>query len=186
MKLIVGLGNPGLEYQNTRHNVGFKFLDLFIKEKNLGEFKEKFNGLYLKTKYRNQDVIFLKPLSFMNLSGEVVVKFKNYYKIENSDILVIHDDLDIPLGSLKLKSQGSSGGHNGIKNIINYIGEDFKRLKIGISNNKEIDTKDYVLGNFNREEMLVFTQLEPLIMNILDDYFTMSFDRLMAEYNRRI
>ena len=113
MKLIVGLGNPGQEYQNTRHNIGFRYLDLFIKEKKLGNFKEKFNGLYLKTTYNNQDIIFLKPLSYMNLSGEVVKKYKDYYKIDSKDILVIHDDLDIEIGKIKLKENGSGGGHNG-------------------------------------------------------------------------
>ncbi len=185
MKLIVGLGNPGEYYLNTRHNLGFRFLDKFVLENKLGEFKEKFNGMYLKTKVNNQDVIFLKPLSFMNLSGEVVIKFVNYYKINPQDVLVLHDDLDLPLGTYKLRSQGSSGGHNGIKNIILYLGDNFKRLKIGISNNKEMDTKDYVLGHFSKEENEILEKVEPKIMKIIDEYFKVSFNSLMANYNRR-
>lgn len=186
MKLIVGLGNPGLEYENTRHNIGFRYLDLFVKEHNLGQFREKFNGLYLKTNYKNTDVIFLKPLSFMNLSGEVVLKFANYYKITPNDIFIIHDDLDISLGKLKLKENGSGGGHNGIKNIItNLHTENFKRLKIGISKNNNMDTKDYVLGHFSGQEQEVLTKLNPLILTLLDDYFSLMFNDLMAKYNRR-
>ena len=186
MKLIVGLGNPGLEYQNTRHNIGFRYLDLFVNEKNLGNFKEKFNGLYLKTIYENQDIIFLKPLSYMNNSGEVVKKFKDYYKIDVKDILIIHDDLDIELGKIKLKENGSGGGHNGIKNIILNLGnETFKRLKIGISKNKDYDTKDYVLGKFSKEEEIMLDKLNQLIIELLDNYFKLPFTDLMSKYNRR-
>ena len=186
MKLIVGLGNPGQEYQNTRHNIGFRYLDLFIKEKNLGNFKEKFNGLYLKTTYNNQDIIFLKPLSYMNLSGEVVKKYKDYYKVDIKDILVIHDDLDIEIGKIKLKENGSGGGHNGIKNIILNLGaNNFKRLKIGISKNKNYDMKDYVLGKFNQEEEMILDKLNPLIIELLDDYIEKDFSSVMNKYNRR-
>ncbi len=185
MKLIVGLGNPGNEYNNTRHNIGFYYLDLFAKKYNL-TFKEKFNGLYSKTIINNEDVILLKPLTYMNLSGECVIKFVNYFKIDSNDILVIHDDLDIEIGLIKLKQNGSSGGHNGIKNIIlNLETENFKRLKIGISKNNLYDTKDYVLGKFSKEELEIIKSLEPNILNILDDYFKIPFNDLMSRYNRR-
>lgn len=186
MKLIVGLGNPGLEYQNTRHNIGFRYIDLFVNKNNLGKFKEKFNGLYLKVNYNNEDIIFLKPLSYMNMSGEVVKKFQDYYKIDTTNILVIHDDLDIPIGKIKLKENGSGGGHNGIKNIILNIGsENFKRLKIGISKNKDFDTKDYVLGKFTKEEEKILDKLNSLIIDLLDDYLKLPFNDLMSKYNRR-
>ena len=130
MKLIVGLGNPGREYINTRHNIGFYCLDLFAREIN-ATFKDKFNGMYAKVKINNQDVILLKPLTYMNLSGECVREFVNYFKIEPKDILVIHDDLDMEIGRIKLKENTSSGGHNGIKDIISKLAtEDFKRLKL--------------------------------------------------------
>ena len=185
MKLIVGLGNPGLEYQNTRHNIGFYYLDLFTGKLDIN-YKEKFKGLYIKTKINNEDVIFLKPQTYMNLSGESVIKFVNYYKINIEDILVIHDDLDIDLGRIKLKDNGSSGGHNGIKSIIENIqSENFKRLKIGISKNKDYDTKDYVLGKFNKEELEVIKGNETKILDILNDYFKLPFIDLMSKYNRR-
>ena len=185
MKLIVGLGNPGNEYKNTRHNVGFYYLDLFANKYNL-TFKEKYNGLYAKSTINDEDVILLKPLTYMNLSGECVIKFVNYYKIKNEDILVIHDDLDIDIGRIKLKEKGSSGGHNGIKSIIDNLNtEYFKRLKIGISKNKLYDTKDYVLGKFNKEEQGIIENTESCVLNILNDYFKLPFNDLMSKYNRR-
>jgi len=185
MKLIVGLGNVGPEYESTRHNVGFYYLDLMASKLNL-TFKEKFNAYWVKTKIENTDVILVKPLTFMNLSGEAVIKFVNYYKIKSEDILVIHDDLDMELGRIKLKENGSSGGHNGIKNIIlNLNTENFKRLKIGISKNNMIDTKDYVLGKFTKEEQHIIESNEEKVLNILDDYFKLSFNDLMSKYNRR-
>ena len=124
MKLIVGLGNPGKEYENTRHNIGFMVIDNYLKNE---KFKTKFNGMYLKKVINNEEVIFLKPLSYMNLSGEVVKKYVNYFKINLSDLLIISDDLDMPCFKIKLKYKGSSGGHNGLKNIIQNINtEEFK------------------------------------------------------------
>ena len=117
MKLIVGLGNPGKEYENTRHNIGFIFIDNYAKSKNIDINTEKFNGLYTKTTINNEQVILLKPLSYMNLSGEVVKKYVDYFKININDILVINDDLDMDLGRIRLRLSGSSGGHNGLKNI---------------------------------------------------------------------
>ena len=186
MKLIVGLGNPGKDYENTRHNVGFYYLDLFASYLNEFKYKEKFNGLYIKTTYNSEDVILLKPMSYMNLSGEVVVKFVNYFKIKTEDILVIHDDLYIPVGKLKLKENGTSGGHNGIKNIIlNLHTENFKRLKVGISKDSNIETKDYVLGNFNINDKEKLEKLSKVFLSLLADYFKLSFNDLMSKYNRR-
>ncbi len=184
MKLIVGLGNPGKEYENTRHNMGFIFLDYFANKHNINIDKEKFNGLYAKTIINNEDVILLKPLSYMNLSGEVIEKYVNYYKIQIDDILIINDDLDLDFGRIKLKSSGSSGGHNGLKNIILHLNtEKFKRLKVGISNNKLIDTKDYVLGKFNKEELKRIDELKVIINGLLEDFLEMSFEKLMCKYN---
>ena len=186
MKLIVGLGNPGREYENTRHNIGFYYLDLITKSLGITNYQEKFNGNYQKVKILDEDIIFLKPLSYMNLSGEVVSKFANYYKIKPEDILVIHDDLDLPLSRFKLREKGSSGGHNGIKNIILHLGsENFKRLKIGINKDKNIDTKDYVLGHFKKEELEKLNSMNDLILNIFNDYLRLPFNDLMSKYNRR-
>lgn len=186
MKLIVGLGNPGKEYENTRHNIGFCYLDLFANYLNEDKYKEKFNGLYIKTIYNGEDIIILKPMSYMNLSGEVVIKFVNYFKIKPEDIIVIHDDLDMPVGKLKLRENGTSGGHNGIKNIIlNLQTENFKRLKIGISKDNNIEIKDYVLGKFSYEDKEKLKKLEKVILDLLIDYFKLPFNDLMSKYNRR-
>lgn len=186
MKLIVGLGNPGKEYENTRHNIGFYFIDNYVSKYNLGNFKSKDNGLFIKTRLFDTDIIFLKPQSFMNLSGEVVRKYSDFYKIKSEDILIISDDLDLLTGNFKLKSSGSSGGHNGLKNIEQHLGTDkYKRLKIGISNNKNIDTKDYVLGKINSEDSSIFEDMKSIIDNVLDDYFRLPFSDLMNKYNRK-
>ena len=134
MKLIVGLGNKGKEYDNTRHNIGFMALDRILEEYNLVLNKEKFNGLYIDTVINGEKIIFLKPLKYMNLSGEVIKKYIDFFKIEISDILIISDDMDLDIGRYKLRYKGSSGGHNGLKNIEQNIGTNvYKRLKIGIS-----------------------------------------------------
>lgn len=186
MKLIVGLGNPGREYENTRHNIGFMMMDSYVQKKNLGSFREKDRGLYLKTKLFNEDVIFLKPLSYMNLSGEVVKKYVQFYKIDTKDILIISDDLDLDIGNFKLKPSGSSGGHNGLKNIeLHLKTNQYKRLKIGISNRKDLDTKDYVLGSLSKEEQKIIEELTVIVENIIDDYFQVDFSYLMNKYNRK-
>lgn len=186
MKLIVGLGNPGKEYDNTRHNIGFSVLDNYVKNKDLGSFKEKDKGLYIKAKLFNQDVLFLKPQSYMNLSGEVVRKYIDFYKIDIEDILVISDDLDLEFCNFKLKSTGSSGGHNGLKNIeLHLASRDYKRFKIGISNKKNIDTKDYVLGKLSKEEQEKFNKFKNKTVEVLDNFFTMDFSKLMNKYNQK-
>lgn len=185
MKLIVGLGNPGKEYENTRHNIGFIFIDNFAKKNNLTFNKEKFNGLYVDTIINGEKIILLKPLSYMNLSGEVVKKYVDFFKINIDDILVINDDLDLDIGRIRLRPNGSSGGHNGLKNIANNLNsENFKRLKIGISNDKRIDTKDYVLGKFTKEEQSIIDSKKNTINDLLNDYLMIDFDKLMCKYNK--
>lgn len=185
MKLIVGLGNPGDEYKNTRHNVGFMVLDSWMNYHNYKFDKTKFNGEYSIIKYNNEDVIILKPLSFMNLSGTVVLAFVNYFKIDIDDILVIYDDKDIELGSVKLKKNGSCGGHNGIRNIIDNLKTDkFKRLKVGLSKNNT-DMVSFVLGKFSNVEKCKLDNVLKETNNILDDYFTLTFDNLMSKYNKK-
>ena len=184
MKLIVGLGNPGREYEDTRHNVGYMVVDNFVKANALGTFTEKFNALLLKTTFNNEQLIIVKPLSYMNLSGDVVRKVVDYYKIDVSDIIVIHDDLDMPVGKIKLKLGGSSGGHNGIKDITNKLGnENYKHLKIGIANNKNIDTKDYVLGKFKDNDLKEIMFAIYHTNDILKDYFKYDLNDLMSRYN---
>ena len=184
MKLIVGLGNPGKEYENTRHNVGFMVIDYFLSKNNTEIKKEKYNGLYEELRLNNEKVIFLEPQKYMNLSGEVVRKFVDFYKINIEDILVIQDDLDQPLGKIKLKQNSSSGGHNGIKDIEKHLGtKNYKRLKIGISNNKSIDTKDFVLGKLSKDEKTIIDNSIKVCYDIITDFLSISFDELMNKYN---
>ena len=184
MKLIVGLGNPGKEYENTRHNMGFMSIDKFALNHNVKIDKSKFGGLYTDLTIKGEKVILLKPQEYINLSGEVIKKYVDFYKIDVSDILIISDDLDQDIGSLKLKYKGSSGGHNGLKNIEAHLHTNkYKRIKIGISNDKSVNTKDYVLGKISKENKKVLDEVTDKVVDILNDYFTLSFDNLMNKYN---
>lgn len=186
MKLIVGLGNPGKEYEGTRHNVGYYFIDQYALKNNVKINKKKFNGLYGRFKLNKEEIILLKPLSFMNLSGLPIIKYINYFKINLSDLIIIHDDLDIHFGYFKLKARGSSAGHNGLKNIEEVLKtNEYKRLKIGISNDKNIDTKDYVLGKFSIEEKHKISLMIPTINEILDFFVTNDFEKAMSKYNMK-
>lgn len=186
MLIIVGLGNPGKGYDNTRHNIGFEILNSFAKKNNFDLNEKKFDGLYKKIDMYGKEVIFLKPQKYMNLSGEVIIKYLKYFNIDVNNMLVIHDDLDITIGSYKLKPKGSSAGHNGLKNIeLNLNTQEYKRLKIGISNDRNIDTKDYVLGKFTKEEKEIIDKTIDISKNIIDDFITMDFMDLMNKYNNK-
>ncbi len=149
--LIVGLGNPGVAYANTNHNMGFKCVDYLASALKFPDFKERFDGLYSELLIGDCKFLLLKPQTYMNLSGTSVKKFVQYYKIDLKNIVVIHDDLDLKPGVLKIKCGGSSGGHNGIKNIDNAIGSDYWRIRIGIGrpDNKEFAINDYVLAKMS-------------------------------------
>ena len=187
MKLIVGLGNPGKEYEKTRHNIGFIMIDKYLDYKNVdGTWKSKNNGLYVQTIINGEKIIFLKPQSYMNLSGGVVKSFVDFFKINLNDILVVSDDLDLNVGNFKLKDKGSSGGHNGLKDIEKALGsQNYKRLKVGISNNKNYDTKDYVLSKFSKEDLDTYDKLFDEIKFVIDDYLNIDFASLMNKYNRK-
>ena len=184
MKLVVGLGNPGEEYNKTRHNIGFMFLD-YVTNGNDFVLNKKFKAMELETTINNQKVLFVKPLTYMNLSGETVLKYVNYYKIQINDILVIQDDLDMDIGNYKLMFNHGDGGHNGINNIISLLGSrEFLRLKIGISK-ANIDTKDYVLGSFSKNELMIINDVFSKFSNFIDDYVCMNRDVLMGKYNTK-
>ena len=186
MKLVVGLGNKGREYENTRHNMGFMLVDRYLQYKNITDkFKEKFNAIYIETTINNEKVIFIKPMTYMNNSGIAVRAFVDFYKLNSEDILVISDDLDLDLGKFRLRRNGSSGGHNGLKSIISHLGTDnFKRLRIGISNDKD-DVINYVLSKFSKKELNEIDTMFDTLVNVLDDYFVMDFTSLMSKYNRK-
>ena len=183
MKLIVGLGNPGKEYKNTRHNVGFMFVDSCSKEYNFQFSKDaKKKCEIAQCMIGNEKVIFIKPTTYMNLSGDSLRVVVDYYDIDINDILVVHDDLDMPTGKMRFRKTGSSGGHNGLKSIIaNIQTQDFKRLKIGIDRSKNII--DYVLGDFSKTEKEDIAKVLDNAANIVYDFVKMDFESLMSKYN---
>jgi PTH1 family peptidyl-tRNA hydrolase len=154
LKLIVGLGNPGREYRETRHNVGFKVVDELARRQDVQSWSEKFGGLEAKARFNEVAVILAKPLSFMNLSGQAVQAFSAFYKIETPDILVIVDDVELPLGRLRARPSGSAGGHNGLKSVISSLGtNEFPRLRVGVGRGEAgADLSNFVLGRFSDEE----------------------------------
>lgn len=184
MKLIVGLGNPGKEYEKTRHNVGFRCVDEVAKSLDLTFNKEKFDGIYCDFVKDGEKIILLKPQKYINLSGEVIRDFVNFFKINVDDVLIICDDLDTSVGTLRLRYKGSSGGHNGLKDIEKNLSTQlYKRIKIGIGNNKSIDTKNYVLGKFNNDDEELIDKIVKIMPKIINDYLSINFDKLMNKYN---
>ena len=183
MKLIVGIGNPGAEYENTRHNIGFMVIDTFLGNE---KYQNKFDGLYFKKNIGNETVYFLKPLTYVNNSGISVRKIMDYFNISINDILVIQDDLDEDIGKYKLKNHSSSGGHNGIKSIISSLGsQDFLRLKIGISNAKKDNVIDFVLGKFSKEEQETLNELMPIFKDIINSFIEKGTNKTMNIYNTK-
>lgn len=154
MYLIAGLGNPTGEYKNTRHNAGFDALDVLADRMNSAVEERKFKGLYGRGMLGGEKVILLKPQTFMNLSGESVREAADFYKIDPDHIIIIYDDISLDVGQLRIRTKGSAGGHNGIKNIIAHLGtQEFLRIKVGVGNKPpRMDLVDYVLGRFSKED----------------------------------
>ncbi len=184
MKLIVGLGNPGKEYEKTRHNAGFIMIDEFAKKFNLSIEEKKFNGFYTTFEYNGEKIMLLKPQCHMNNSGETIIKFVEYFKIEIADILVIYDDYYIEVGNYKIKANGSAAGHNGLKSIENHLKtQNYKRIKIGISRDPQIYMPDYVLGKFTKEQFEKIEELKTKFPCILEDYLKYTFEKFMSIHN---
>ena len=161
MLLIVGLGNPGAEYKNHRHNVGFMAVDAIARANGFSSWSRKFQGEISEGKFGTNKVLLLKPLTFMNVSGQSVAAAANFYKLTEADIIVIHDELDLDPGRCKVKTGGGNGGHNGLKSIDAHIGKDYKRLRIGIGHPGHKDrVNPYVLGDFAKADK---EWLEPLL-----------------------
>ncbi len=183
MKLIVGLGNPGKEYENTRHNIGFMVLDNYLGNV---KWSNKFNALYYECFISTEKVIFVKPLTYMNNSGNAVGEFVRYYNIGMKDILIIQDDLDEKTGLYKLKVNSSSGGHNGIKSIISSLGtQSFPRLKVGIGSVKKDEVIDYVLGKFSKKEMEILNNEFSTFRKIIESFVNVGIDKTMNVYNTK-
>lgn len=173
--LIVGLGNPGQQYLLNRHNIGFMAIDVLKDDLNSTvNFKSQFKAQYFETKINSEKLYCIKPQTFMNLSGQSVLPFSQFYKIAPENIIVIHDDLDLELGSIKIKQGGGHGGHNGLKSIDTAIGQNYWRIRVGIGHpgNKNL-VSSYVLSNFTIHEIHQF--VEPIlsdIQKILSDFLS--------------
>ncbi len=186
MFLIAGLGNPTRQYENTRHNVGFDALDVIAEQYQIPVNNIKFNGLSGTGLIEGEKVVLIKPLTYMNLSGEAIRDYVQFYKVDpENQLLVIYDDISLPPGKIRLRKKGSAGGHNGIKNIIAHLKtENFKRIKIGVGKKPAgWDLKDYVLGHFNKEERALvedaFGRSAQAAALIVRD----EFDKAMNQYN---
>ena len=185
MKLIVGLGNPGLLYKKTRHNIGFMFVDQLVKDlQQKFTLQKAFKCELAQFNYRDEKIIVIKPLTYMNLSGLAVSLVANFYKVNVEDIIVIYDELALPVGKIRIRKSGSSGGHKGMANIIQVFStEQIARIRIGIDNNTNIDTADYVLGKFSKTEIEPINQAIYQARDIIDSYLSLSFDDFMQRYN---
>ena len=182
-KLIVGLGNPGDKYFETKHNVGFMLVDKMCKELNLKFTADKiFQADIASTFLNGEKVYFVKPTTFMNESGKAVHALLTYYGLDINDLLVIYDDLDMEVGKIRLRTKGSAGGHNGIKSIIKHIGtQEFKRVKIGIGRPKNIH---HVFGKFDEEDYISILNTLEKVDSAVNHYLqTENFEQTMQQYN---
>ncbi len=188
MKLIVGLGNPGEQYKMTRHNIGFIFIDEYLKEKKINDIRNKFKSEFVQTDHKGEKIFFQKPLTFMNLSGEAVGEAVRFFKMDpKEELFVIYDDMDMEFGRLKIRNNGRDAGHNGIKSIIQHVGEEFTRIKFGIGKaaSKE-ETIGHVLGKFTQEEREGIIEARKKVFSLMEDIKNnMEYTRLMNKYNRK-
>ena len=187
MKIIVGLGNPGEEYANTMHNAGFMVLDKLAEKYNISIKKNRFDGLVGAGEINDEKVILVKPLTYMNLSGECVLKVIKFYKADLSNLIVIYDDIDVEMGKIKVKPSGSPGSHNGMKNITTMLeSEDFIRIRIGTSKPDEFtDLKDYVLMSLTDEEKSAINGGVELGAKAVEGILTKGIEKTMNEFNSR-
>jgi peptidyl-tRNA hydrolase, PTH1 family len=185
MKLIIGLGNPGKQYEKTRHNVGFDAIDVLSKDLNINVDQLKFKGLLGMGFVGTEKVLLLKPLTYMNLSGESIRAVMDFYDIEDKDIVVIYDDLDIPVGKLRLRQKGSAGGHNGIKSTIAHLGtQEFNRIRIGVDRPQNgMSVSNYVLSRFTSEEQPKIDEVIRRSADACKSWLNQPFLQVMNEYN---
>lgn len=186
MKLIVGLGNPGKEYENTRHNAGFRVMDEIAEELRVDINQKKFKALIAMTKVSGEQVLLMKPQTYMNLSGEAVGEAMRFYQIPIEDLLVIYDDLDMTIGKIRLREKGSAGGQNGMKSIISHVHtQDFNRIRVGIGKDARIPVVDWVLGKISNEDMEAHKESIVLAKEAAIYSVTHSFMDTMNRFNKK-
>jgi PTH1 family peptidyl-tRNA hydrolase len=184
--VIAGLGNPGPKYQWTRHNAGFLFLDRLALLENISVSRKSFSGLAGEWNYKNSRLILLKPQTFMNLSGQAVMQALQFHKLSLSRLIVIHDELDLPFGTIRLKQGGGHGGHNGLRSIMEQLGKgDFTRLRIGIGRPPHGDTVNYVLGNIPPAEMEIMPRVLDGGLEMLETMLDEGLPKAMSLFNNK-
>lgn len=185
MKMIVGLGNIGRQYAQTRHNVGFMIVDELASKLNVTFQTSKFEAQVATAFQDGKKILLVKPATYMNDSGRAVGPLMSYYNVDPADLLVIHDDLDLPLGKVRLKQKGSAGGHNGIKSIISHVGDrHFKRVKVGIDHPQKMSVVDYVLGKFTPAEVAKFDDAKITALAAVEAWLANDdFAAVMNQYN---
>jgi len=184
MKAVIGLGNPGFKYEETRHNIGFLVVDRWAQNRQM-TWKSRFRGKVAEERFHNEKIILLKPQTYMNLSGLAVAGLVTFYGLTGQDILVIHDDLDLPLGKLRLKAQGGPGGHNGLKSIQEQLGTNaYWRLKIGIGRPPDDDdAADHVLRPFATPERILIAEAIDKALQVVDLWLEGQADQAMNGFN---
>lgn len=181
---IVGLGNPGAQYANTRHNVGFEIADRLAHSLGAPPYQSKFKSLIVHATVDSHRILLIKPQTFMNLSGEAVGEITRFHKLSYEKIVVVYDDIDLPLGELRIRKQGGSGGHNGMKSIIENLGtEEFARFRIGIG--REAMASDHVLGKFSVSDREVVSEAITRAVEALKHMISHGMDSAMNAFNRR-
>lgn len=183
MYIIAGLGNPGKKYENTRHNIGFITLDYLAERHDIQINKIKHKALVGEGRISGQKVLLVKPQTYMNLSGESLREVMDYYKVDIEDMIVIYDDIDLPAGTVRIRKKGSAGTHNGMRSIVQHLGQDFPRIRMGIGNERKGDLADFVLGGFSKEDREV---LEPAVVRACDSvecYIAEGIEKAMNKYN---
>ena len=185
MRLIVGLGNPESEYNKTRHNMGFDTINVLAKKYNIEVNKSKFKGLFGQGEIEGKKVILLKPQTFMNLSGESIAEIMKFYKIDIKDILIIYDDIDTEPGKIRIRKQGSSGTHNGMKSVISHLGtETFDRIRIGIGRPEHNDLINYVIGKIHDDDYKILEDGIKKAADAVSCILKENIDKAMNKFNK--
>ena len=184
VKLIVGLGNPGAQYKGTRHNIGFAVLDEIARRASVGFESAPAEALIAKWRRPDDAALLAKPLTFMNLSGQAVGEIARYFKVEVSDLLIVVDEVQLPLGKLRARARGSAGGHNGLKSVIAHLGDDFSRLRIGVGRGEQQrDLADHVLSRFERDEAAEVERMTTRAADAAEMFITSGIEAVMNAFN---
>ena len=184
--IVVGLGNPGIQYEKTRHNVGFLSIDYICKQNNIKLNLNKFDGTYGYTNFKENKVLFLKPQTFMNKSGECVLKIMSYYKVPPERIILVFDDISLSIGKIRIRRSGTHGGHNGVRNIMDLLStSNFPRVKIGVGErpNEDWDLADWVLSKFSKEENNIIEGTLKDVENSIKLIIEGNIEKAMSLYN---